>query len=282
MAAPRLVRLVALAGVLLALGACGGETPASPPAAVGSDSVARAAELVRSAGTLSFEAEFVETKRKTGKRERYMTVAGALDLAAGEGRAFVDLTWMAEQLAELAPGGAAQVEADRELDALFGEPIEVRWNDRAGFGRLEGRWHRATREQLRSSLFGRAAEEPAQLLALLVLAEGVTAVGTEVVDDVETTRVRFTVDARRAGGAGVPAELYRAFEAAQYGPELDFEAWLDGEGLPRRIAYWFDKDDVRSPDGTKVIIPAKTIRAEYRLFGFGDDVDTSAPAVVRG
>ena len=266
---------------MLAVAGCGGDRAAAPDApaspAAARDSVVRAADRLRAEKTFSFEGEFTETKKKTGKRERYMTLAGSVDLAAGEGRTVVDLTWVGEWLADLAPGGAEQVEADRELDALFGEPIEVRWSGRAGFARVANRWHRATREELRSSLFGRAAEEPAQLVSLLRLAEAATSSGSEVVDGVDTTRVRFAVDARRAGGAGVPAELYRAFEAAQYGPKLDFEAWVDAKGLPHRVAYWIDKDDVRAQNGGKILIPAKTIRAEYRLFGFGDDVDTAAP-----
>ena len=261
---------------LLAVAGCGGdrssapEAPASPAAA--RDSVVRAADRLRAEKTFSFEAEFTETK-KTGKRERYMTLSGSVDLAAGEGRTVVDLTWLDKQLAELRPAGA------EEPDPVFAKPIEVRWNRRAAFGRLDGRWERAPREQMRGSLLGRAAEEPAQLVSLLRLAEDATSAGTVLVDGAETTRVRFTVDARRAGGAGVPAELYRAFEAAQYGPKLDFEAWIDADGLPLRIAYWIEKGDVRMPKGGKIVIPAKTIRGEYRLSGFGDDVDTAAPSV---
>ena len=280
MGAAHIRRIGAASGAVavLVLAGCGGDRaatpqqPASPAAA--RDSVIRAADRLRAEKTFSFEAEFTETKKRTGKRERYMTLEGSVDLAAREGRTVVDLSWLEKQFAELRPPGA-----DEGAGSLTSEPIEVRFNDRWAFGRLKGRWERATREQLRGALLGRAAEEPAQLVVLLPLAEGARPNGTDVVDGAETTRVRFTVDARRAGGAGVPAELYRAFEAAQYGPKLDFEAWLDADGLPRRLAYWIEKGDVRAPKGGKVVIPAKTIRAEYRLFGFGDDVDTAPPRV---
>ena len=275
MAGARIRRAGAAGAVLVVLAGCGGDRAAAPDApaspAAARDSIARAADRLRAEKTFSFEAEFNETKKKTGKRERYMTLSGSVDLGAGEGRTVVDLSWLDKQLAELRSAGAD------EPAALFGKPIEVRWNERYAFGRVKGRWERATREQLRGALLGRAAEEPAQLVSLLRLAEDAKAAGSERVDGAATTRVRFTVDARRAGGAGVPAELYRAFAAAQYGPKLDFEAWIDADGLPRRIAYWIEKGDVRAPTGGKVLIPAKTIRADYRLFGFGDDVDTAAP-----
>lgn len=264
---------VLLSLVALAAG-CGGERAAAPtPPADPAAALARAAERLRDAGTFEFEATFVETKKATPEKQtEYMTLEGALDLHAGEGRTVVDMTWLGEELEKLRPPDEPP---DPGLEAFFGAPVEVRWDAREAHVRAGDRWQRGPRAKLRTGTLGTTAEELANVIGLLPRAENVRAAGTADVDGEPTNHVLFTVDARRAGAAGVPAELYAAFEQALHGPQLQLEAWLDSDGLPRRLAYSLSKDEIRSEG--KVVIPAKSIRVTYTLSRFGDDVDTAPP-----
>ncbi len=201
-----------------------------------------------------------------------MSVSGELDLAAGEGRSVVDMTWLGEELDELRPPGAPR---DPGLEAFFAAPVEIRWDEREAYVRAGDRWHRGPRARLRTGTLGTTAEELINLIRLLPLAANVHLGGTADVDGEPTTHLLFRVAARRAGGAGVPAELYGAFEQALHGPHLPLEAWIDGDGLLRRLAYSVSKEAVRS-DG-KLVVPAKTIRVTYTLSRLGDDVDTAPP-----
>jgi hypothetical protein len=267
---------LAIAALLLALGAaCGSGEQAAAPAPPVDPAAALAAvpERLREAGTLSFEAEFVETKRATpDEHTTYMTSSGALDLAAGEGRTVVDMTWLGKELEQLRPPGEP---TDPTFEALFGAPVEVRWDARGAYVRAGDRWQRGPREQLRTGTLGTTAEELDNLIRLLPLAENARVAGTADVDGEPTAHVVFDVPARRAGAQRVPAELYGAYEQALHGPELRLEAWLDGDDLPRRLAYSLSKDAVSSQG--KVVIPAKSVRVTYGLSGFGDDVDTAPP-----
>lgn len=268
---------LALVTVLLAvMASCGGgeqEAALAPPADPAA-ALAAVPERLREAGTLSFEAEFVETKRATpDEHTTYMTLEGALDLAAGEGRTVVDMTWLGEELEKLRKPG--DTSSDPALEALFGAPVEVRWAARTAYVHAGDRWQRAPREQLRTGTLGTTAEELDNLIRLLPLAENAHVAGTADVDGHPTAHVVFTLPARRAGAERVPAELHGAYERALHGPELQLEAWLDGDELPRRLVYSLSKDAVES-DG-KVVIPAKSIRVTYDLSGFGEDVDTAPP-----
>ena len=267
------------AAVVVALAGCGASDGGSPGGASASQprtaSIGDAGRALEQAGSFSFEAEFFETKRATGERERYLATEGAVDLERDAWRTVVDLTWLGDELASRAPDGDERVQRDPGLSAFLTKPVEVRWTGGSGFAHLGGRWLPLTRPQLRSGLVGRVAEEPARLVSLLSGLERVRSATPETADGVATTRIAVAVDARRAWRGGIPAETYRAFESALYGPHLRLAVWVDDERLPRRIAYWFSKDDVRS--GGRVVIPAKTIHVRYRLFGFGEDVDTARP-----
>jgi len=267
---------LALVTFLLAFAAAcsGGEQAAAPaPPVDPGAALADVPERLREAGTLSFEAAFVETKRATpDEHTTYMSSTGALDLRAGEGRTTVDLTWLEEELERLLPPGQP---TNPRSEALFGAPVEIRWDERVAYVRAGDSWQRATRKQLRTGTLGTTAEELDNLIRLFPLAENARVEGSADVDGEPTNHVVFSVPARTAGARHVPAELYAAFEQELHGPELRLEAWLDGAGLPRRLAYSLSKDAVES-DG-KVVIPAKSIRVTYDLSGFGDDVDTAPP-----
>ena len=49
------------------------------------------------------------------------------------------------------------------------------------------------------------------------------------------------------------------------GATLPFEAWLDDEGRPRRIAY-------RIEQAPTAVLPARTVVVTYELSGFGGEV----------
>jgi hypothetical protein len=271
-------RLTNLALLLVLAGVghgCGGEEAAAPaPLADPAQALVRVPERLREVGTFEFEASFVETKKATpGEHTEYMTLEGALDLAAGEGRTVVDMTWFGEEIEKLRPSG--DTSSDPAFEALFGAPVEVRWNAREAYVRAGDYRHRGPRAQLRTGTLGTTAEELANLIGLLPRAENVRTAGAADVDGEPTTHVLFTVTARRAGAAGVPAELYGAFTQALHGPDLQLEAWLDADGLPRRLAYSVSKGDIRVKG--KLVIPAKRVRVMYTLSRFGDDVDTAPP-----
>jgi hypothetical protein len=266
---------LAIVALLLALTpACGGGDEAAPaPPADPAAALAEVPERLREAGTLSFEAEYVETKRATPDvHTTYMTSSGALDLAAGEGRTVVDMTWLGKELEQLRQPGETM---DSTVEALFMQPVEIRWGEHEAHVRVGDRWQQGPREKLRTGTLGTTAEELDNLIRLLPSADKARVDGTADVDGEPTTHVVFTVPARRAGAQRVPAELYGAFERALHGPNLRLEAWLDEDGLPLRLAYSLSKDAVSSQG--KVVIPAKSIRVTYELSGFGDDVDTAPP-----
>jgi len=114
--------------------------------------------------------------------------------------------------------------------------------------------------------------DPRQTLAIL---EGSTEgaieeIGEETIRDVDTTHYRAKVDLRRAyerSGAIVDRERFDAF-LDQLGSEtLDVDAWIDEDGLPRRIAY-----ETPFPGGGE-----EAARLAMDLYDFGTDVDLSPP-----
>lgn len=104
-------------------------------------------------------------------------------------------------------------------------------------------------------------------------------VGTEVVRGAETTRYRATVDLDKAA-ASAPVEVrgHLAEVARQLGTsELEMDAWLDADGLLRRLQYTIDLaslDDSAPAKGTGT----GTLVATLELFDFGADVAVEAPA----
>ena len=83
----------------------------------------------------------------------------------------------------------------------------------------------------------RAAFDPGQGLGLLRATRRVEEVGPDTVEGVPTTRHRATVSLRRATRlVEDPAarEQYRAMLAAGI-DSLEYELWLDADGLPRKV-----------------------------------------------
>lgn len=133
----------------------------------------------------------------------------------------------------------------------------------------DGRSQRLERARARESsgLLGRYPDEVDALDDLLADALRPRLLGNE---DGEV-HYAFAIDARDAGRRGVPAELSGAFEQALHGPELELEAWIGADGLPRRLDYIVRLEPVRS--GGEVVLPARTVRVSYELDEFGESVE---------
>ena len=230
-----------------------GEAPDLSPSAV-----REAPALVRAEGTFAFSATY--TREVPGRDdEQYLTFEGAANVARGSGRLEADL---------------AGLLTDPKTNAPVLERIELSWTRDELVASVEGEQTTQPRPRARAretgGLIGRLPDEPAALVALLAHAESVLRVGDEEIDDRAVARFMCSVDARRAGSAGVPAEVAAAFTQALYGPELPLEVWLDADGLPRRIEYVIRLKPLRS--GGKQILPARLVRGTYELSGFGSPV----------
>ncbi len=251
----------ALVAVVVALVAgCGGGSGASPE--LSPLAVHEAPDRVRAQGTFAFTAAYV--RQVPGKPdEEYLQLEGAVDVRQATGRLEADLSAVF--------AGAPPSESTE----FFEKPIELRWTRDELVAAVGGKEQSQPRDPARESggLLGRLPDEPAALVELLGHADGVRRLGKQEIDDRATVRFSFSVEARRAGAAGVPAELATAFAQAAYGPRLQLEAWLDADGLPRRIEYVVRLRPVRSAG--KQILPARVVRGTYELSEFGADIATS-------
>ena len=248
-----------------AFAGCGGGEPRDVVAADPTEAVRAAAANARAEGTLSFDVQYTRKRADRQRAERYGTAEGELDLVGNRGRMTVDLSG-------LLAGTAAE-----DAESPLSNRIELRWDASSVWGGFQGRWQRIARSRARESggLIGRMPDEPAAIVELLAAARSVRRLGDADVDGEETTRYGFVVDATRAGGAGVPAELAPAFERRMYGAELPMEASLDHAGLPRRIVYRIEFPPLRARG--RVILPPRTVEATYDLGRFGEDVDVGRP-----
>jgi hypothetical protein len=255
------VRRRLAASLLALLAGCGGGGSVSAPE-LSPAAVPQAPARVRAERTFAFEASYVrQVPGKPG--EQYLTMEGAVDVGRGVGRLEADFSG-------LLVGGPGT------STPLFEQPIELSWTRDELIGVLDGEKRSLPRARARESggLIGRLPDEPAALVEVLGRAEAVRRVGEEEVDEQPVVRFSCSVDARRAGEAGVPAELAPAFEKALYGPNLPLEVWLDADGLPRRIEYVIRLKPLRS--GGKQILPARVVRGRYDLTDFGEPIATSS------
>jgi hypothetical protein len=228
-----------------------GDAPELPPSAV-----REAPAVVRGEGTFAFSATY--TREVPDKDdERYLTFAGAVDVARGSGGLEADL---------------ASLLTDPKTNAPVFERIELSWTREELRASVEGKRYARPRAQARASggLIGRLPDEPAALVELLRHAEDVRRVGEDEIDGRAVVRFACSVDARRAGSAGVPAEVAAAFAQSLYGPKLPLEVWLDADGLPRRLEYVIRLKPLRS--GGKQILPERLVRGTYELSAFGSPV----------
>ncbi|MFJ8085708.1 hypothetical protein ACIQ6Y_34665 [Streptomyces sp. NPDC096205] len=117
-----------------------------------------------------------------------------------------------------------------------------------------------------------AIGDPAQSAAYAkaITDKDVTALGTEKIDDVDTTHYRVTVDlGRLPNGAALRKQL---------GPTLPMHLWLDDQGRIRRqqIDMTVPAQGAGQPGGSPAARQAK-VSTVMEYSDFGTDVDTEAP-----
>lgn len=238
-------------------GGCGGGNEASPatsgvPVA---ELLAQAPKRLREQGTFRFSFHYTRTRAdRPDAPERYSEGDGAVDLASGEGRMTLEF--------EL---GLPKTPAP--LDG----PIELRWNRKTLTLLDDGKNYEVDRDRgrLTGGLLGRMPDEPTGLIDLLESAVKVRDRGSEEIADVDVRRIEFVVPARVAGKAGVPPELYVAAQTGGLGAELPLEAWIDDDGLLRRVAYEVRLAALRHRTSGRPILPRRTIRGVYDFSEFG-------------
>jgi hypothetical protein len=297
-------RLTALfaAGTLALLGACGGGDGKSNQAGSATDkkdasgkadapaelsaldlvlaSAGRAAE----AGTSRFEFTMSLTGGPTPVN---LTATGASDSS-------VPLMSLEMDMASIIPGtppGGATVSTVYDGKAVYmrfpeelagGLPAGKHWArlDLAALSSQAGIDVAALSAQFNSS-------DPLANIALLAGASGdVTEVGTEDVRGVSTRHLKMTVDLQKAGEqltatvSGPKAERLKAAvaqAAATLGvTQLPIEAWIDADGLPRRLAYEMDLSKAKIP-GAEGAPATGTAKVSMEFFDFGEDVKVSIP-----
>ena len=243
-------------GLAALAGGCAGDESDNPPAlpADPAAALAQSAAKLRAQGTFSFEASFTRVKATTPDDvEEYASANGALDLAAGTGRAELELK-------PLFPG---------QEEAPFDQPAKLRWTGKSLAVVLEGRTQTASRAhaQANGGLIGRYPGELESLDDVLA-----TPLRARLLDrDDGTAHYAFAYDAKAAGRLGIPAELNAAFEQALYGPRLELEAWIEDDGLPHKLSYAIHLEATRG--GSSLNLPARTVRVTYELDDFGDEFD---------
>jgi hypothetical protein len=241
----RLRSLAAAALAAAALAGCAGDDRDAAPEASATELLAQAADRLREQATFSFESRSVRTRAdRPDDPETYAEVDGALDLERGRGRATLVLDL-----------GLPDSGSQPGLD----DPIKLRWDRRTLEAEIDGEARRLPREQARETggLIGRLPDEPEALVELLELA-----MNARLLD---AGTVAFVVDARRAGRAGVPAEVAPAAAEGRLGAELPFEAEIGDDGLPRRISYRIEQEPTAA-------LPARTIEVTYDLADVGEPV----------
>jgi hypothetical protein len=247
----RLSAVVACAAAVAA-GGCGGDSADAPALPVDPGrALANSAAALRDQGTFTFEASFTRVKATTPDDvEEYATARGALDLAADEGRAELDL-------APLFPGN--------EQSPL--DDLKVDWTAKSLTTVLDEKSRTVDRARARASggLIGRYPDEVEALDDLLAMPSRPRLVER----DDGTAHYAFSFEAKAAGRRGIPAELSGAFEQALYGPRLELEAWIEEDGLPHRISYVVHLEPLRG----SFSLPRRTVRVTYELDDFGDEYD---------
>ena len=254
---------------LTALGACGG--PASKSAAPATTSTTAAPtplEMVLASSQTAAASHTMHFAMTIGMAGGSITADGAADAAA-------PLLTMTMDMGALLPT------ADRKA----GTTMTVIVNDQAMYMQMPGlaadtggkHWIRLDLASVGADkVFGALAEQvrnanPSQSLDFFNGAKDVTVVGPEDVRGVSTIHYRVTIDLQ-AAMAKMPDSVRSALAAAaaQLPPTMPGEVWLDGEGLPRRVAY-----DMSIPTGAA---GPTAVHFSMDLFDFGQPVSASIPA----
>jgi hypothetical protein len=264
----RLAALLALAAVAIVLTACGGDDGESPQG------------LLTESGERTFEAGTaraaftVELSGAPGLPPGGVSFAGegVFDFERELGRISMDMSDL------LASAGAGQVDGSIELlthdMVLFLRAPFL--NQALG---VDTPWVRLDLAALAEAEVGAdldqlnrfTSNDPRRVLAMLggVTEDGIEEIGEEDVRGVGTTHYRAAVDLERAyeeAGAITDRAAFRRFIDEIGRSEVVLDAWLDDDGLLRRVEY-----AVPLPDGSG------ESRSQVELFDFGVEVDVATP-----
>jgi hypothetical protein len=264
----RALFLLLLLLAALAPAACGGKSSAAPDATPeqkedsAQSAVSSAGDATRDKGSakVSFVVEF-----KGGPTPGRMTGEGGFE--ERKGRLTVDMSGL--RGGALSSGGKVELIFDElvyymkfPLDVAASLPGGKQWikMDLAKIGKRQG----IDLEQL-SQL---NQSDPSQALDFLAGASSdFSDLGTEDVRGVETTHYRGTIDMKKVV-EGAPEELrdsYRRLLEAGGDRMVPMEAWVDGEGLVRRLRV------------TQTLERGAEMTMTEELYDFGTDVDTDPP-----
>ena len=296
----RLTALLA-AGSLALLGACGGGDGTSQQSGSAaktdkSDKTDAATEV--SVLDLVLASAGRAAEAKTSRFEFTMSLDGPngpLNLTAkGASDSSVPLMSLDMDMASIIPGtppGGAVVST-----VFDGKSVYMRFPEELAAGLPDGkRWARLDLAALSAETgFDAGAlaaqfnsSDPLANIALLTGAAGdITEIGTEDVRGVSTRHLRMTVDLQKATEqltsklSGPTAERLKAAvaqAAATVGVNsLPIDAWIDADGLPRRLTYEMDLSKAKVPGAESGA--AGMARVSMEFFDFGEDVDVAIPA----
>ena len=263
---------VAAALSLISLAACGGAAsksaaPASP-ATTSTTAAPTPLQLVLASSKRVADSHTMHFAMTMGMAGGSITADGAVDAAA-------PLMTMTMDMGTLLPAAARKA----------GTTVSAILNDQAMYMQMPGlaaeaggkHWIRLDLASVGvDKLFGSLAEQvrnadPSKALNYFDGARDVTVVGPEDVRGVPTTHYRVTIDVQ-AALAKMPESVRSAMAPAlaQLPATMPGEVWLDGDGLPRRVAY-----DISIPAGTAAPM---TLHFSMDLFDFGQPVSVSIPA----
>jgi hypothetical protein len=121
-----------------------------------------------------------------------------------------------------------------------------------------------------NQMLAQAAQNPADVLAMLKTVGSVQTVGTETVDGVSTTHYKATVDlAKAAGQVGEPASSAVQHLIDEGGPSsIPADVWIGDDGLVRKATV----DETVSGGGESA-----TVHVTLGLSDYGTAVNVTAP-----
>lgn len=263
-----LAALVAIVPVSLSDGDAGTEVE------VGTLSAAAATAI--ESGTCRLAVEFTLHDPETGETVTFGG-EGAFDLSGERGHLSMDLAGL---LGGAAPDGETTMDLVFQGDLMYlrSAPVESLLPPGRPWLRIDlqasAEEHGIDLEALRSGQQG----SPTDTLGMLHGSGDVEVVGQEEVRGVATTHYRALVsmeDAIAEAPEDERDDLRRSFEAMGVATDVEFpvEAWVDDDGLPRRIRFELDLHALGAPD----VPPGATMAMSMELFDYGAPVDVRVP-----
>ncbi|MGH9039956.1 MAG: hypothetical protein ACRDZ3_06980 [Acidimicrobiia bacterium] len=295
-------RLTALfaAGAIALLGACssGGDSATQQSGSADEKKTGQDAPTEESTLDLVLASAGRAAEAKTSRFEFTMALAGPQGplnvVAKGASDSSVPLMSLDMDMASLIPGtppGGATVST-----VFDGKAVYMRFPDELAGGLPEGkRWARLDLAAISSqagidvasltSQFN--SSDPLANIALLTGAAGeVTEVGTEDVRGTSTRHLKMTVDLEKAteqltasmsGPTAERLKLAVTRAATTVGvTQLPIEAWIDSDGLPRRLVYEMDLSKAKVA-GAESAPATGTAKVTMEFYDFGKDIDVAIP-----